>query len=40
MACERQVHRLRVMFFAQVLRQDVAWFERRGVADVATNISE
>ncbi|KAF4517429.1 hypothetical protein B566_EDAN005038 [Ephemera danica] len=40
LACERQIFRLRHLFFAQVLRQDVTWFDQNQSGDLTIKLSE
>jgi ABC-type multidrug transport system fused ATPase/permease subunit len=40
LACERQVYRLRQIFFSQVLRQDITWFDQNQSGDLTTKLSE
>ncbi|XP_065339675.1 ATP-dependent translocase ABCB1-like isoform X2 [Cloeon dipterum] len=40
LACEKQVYRLRQMFFAQILRQDITWFDRNQSGDLASKLSD
>jgi len=40
LSCERQVYRLRQIFFAQILRQDLSWYDCNKGVDVTTKLSE
>ncbi|XP_059477144.1 ATP-dependent translocase ABCB1-like isoform X2 [Neocloeon triangulifer] len=40
LACERQVYRLRQLFFAQILRQDITWFDRNQSGDLTNKLSD
>uniref|UniRef100_A0A146L3B6 Multidrug resistance protein 1 n=2 Tax=Lygus hesperus TaxID=30085 RepID=A0A146L3B6_LYGHE len=40
LACERQVFKLRKIFFSQVLRQDVEWFDTNDYGDLASKLSD
>ncbi|XP_060852924.1 ATP-dependent translocase ABCB1-like isoform X2 [Rhopalosiphum padi] len=38
MACERQVYRLRNVFFSQIIRQDITWFDTNQNSDLTTRL--
>ncbi|XP_050546689.1 ATP-dependent translocase ABCB1-like [Daktulosphaira vitifoliae] len=38
MACERQVYRLRNVFFSQVIRQDITWFDTNQNGDISSKL--
>jgi len=40
LACERQVYQLRQIFFAQILRQDLSWYDCNKGVDITTKLSE
>lgn len=40
LACERQVHQLRQIFFAQILRQDISWYDCNQGGDLTTKLSD
>lgn len=40
MACERQVYRLRNVFFSQIIRQDITWFDTNQSGDLTTKLFE
>ncbi|GLH02052.1 Multidrug resistance protein homolog 65 [Gryllus bimaculatus] len=40
MACERQVYRMRQMFFSQMLRQDISWYDQNQSGDLTTKLSD
>ncbi|XP_021940802.1 multidrug resistance protein 1-like [Zootermopsis nevadensis] len=40
LACERQVYQLRQIFFAQVLRQDLSWYDCNHGGDLTTKLSD
>jgi hypothetical protein len=40
MACERQVHHLRRIFFSQILRQDITWYDENEEGDLPHKLSE
>ncbi|XP_071446041.1 ATP-dependent translocase ABCB1-like [Hetaerina americana] len=40
MASERQVHHLRSLFFSQVLRQNIGWFDMNQSGDLSTKLSD
>ncbi|KAF6200545.1 hypothetical protein GE061_004988 [Apolygus lucorum] len=40
LACERQVYKLRKIFFSQVLRQDIEWFDTNDYGDLASKLSD
>lgn len=40
LACERQVYQLRQIFFAQVLRQDLSWYDCNQGGDLTTKLSD
>lgn len=39
-ACERQVHRLRKIFYRQILRQEMSWYDLNDGGDLTTKLSE
>ncbi|XP_063233028.1 ATP-dependent translocase ABCB1-like isoform X2 [Bacillus rossius redtenbacheri] len=39
-ACERQVYRLRQIFFAQMLRQDISWYDKNQSGDLTIKLSD
>ncbi|XP_069683361.1 ATP-dependent translocase ABCB1-like isoform X3 [Periplaneta americana] len=39
-SCEQQVYRLRQIFFAQVLRQDISWYDCNQGGDLTTKLSD
>ncbi|VVC36193.1 Hypothetical protein CINCED_3A013935 [Cinara cedri] len=38
MACERQIYRLRNVFFTQIIRQDITWFDTNQSSDLTTKL--
>ncbi|XP_016656026.1 multidrug resistance protein 1A isoform X3 [Acyrthosiphon pisum] len=38
MACERQVYRLRNVFFSQIVRQDITWFDTNQSSDLTSKL--
>uniref|UniRef100_A0A1B6CUX9 ABC-type xenobiotic transporter n=1 Tax=Clastoptera arizonana TaxID=38151 RepID=A0A1B6CUX9_9HEMI len=40
LACERQVHHLRRIFFQQMLRQDISWYDVNDKGDLSTKLSD
>lgn len=40
MACERQVYRLRNVFYTQIVRQDITWFDTNQSGDITTKLFE
>lgn len=40
MACERQIYRLRNIFFSQIIRQDITWFDINQSGDLTTKLFE
>ncbi|XP_022171475.1 multidrug resistance protein 1B-like isoform X2 [Myzus persicae] len=38
MACERQVYRLRNVFFSQIIRQDITWFDTNQSSDLTSKL--
>ncbi|BES99804.1 Multidrug resistance protein [Nesidiocoris tenuis] len=40
LACERQVFKLRKLFFSQVLRQDIEWFDTQEHGDLSSKLSD
>lgn len=40
MACERQVYRLRNVFFSQIIRQDITWFDTNQSNDLTSKLFE
>jgi len=40
MACERQVYRLRNVFFSQIIRQDITWFDTNQSGDLTSKLFE
>ncbi|XP_050434282.1 ATP-dependent translocase ABCB1-like [Adelges cooleyi] len=39
-ACERQVHRLRKIFYRQILRQEISWYDLSDGGDMTTKLSD
>ncbi|XP_025418287.1 multidrug resistance protein 1-like [Sipha flava] len=39
-ACERQVHRLRKIFYRQILRQEISWYDLSDDGDLTTKLSD
>nr|CAD7393557.1 unnamed protein product [Timema cristinae] len=40
LACEHQVYRLRQIFFAQMLRQDISWYDKNQSGDLTIKLSD
>ncbi|PAA88248.1 hypothetical protein BOX15_Mlig002315g4 [Macrostomum lignano] len=40
LACERQVHRMRLMFFRAVLRQEMSWFDQQSSGELTTRLAD
>jgi len=38
MACERQIYRLRNVFFSQIIRQDITWFDTNQSSDLTSKL--
>ncbi|KAL5240368.1 hypothetical protein ACI65C_007778 [Semiaphis heraclei] len=38
LACERQVYRLRNVFFSQIIRQDISWFDTNQSSDLTSKL--
>lgn len=38
-ACERQIHRLRKVFYCQILRQEISWYDLSDGGDLTTKLS-
>ncbi|XP_022176200.1 multidrug resistance protein 1-like isoform X2 [Myzus persicae] len=39
-ACERQIHRLRKVFYCQILRQEMSWYDLSDGEDLTTKLSD
>lgn len=39
-ACERQIHRLRKVFYSQILRQEISWYDLSDDGDLITKLSD
>ncbi|KAL5234824.1 hypothetical protein ACI65C_002234 [Semiaphis heraclei] len=39
-ACERQIHRLRKVFYCQILRQEISWYDLSDGGDLTTKFSD
>lgn len=39
MSCERQIYRLRQIFYRQILRQEISWFDLNGCGDLTKKLS-
>lgn len=39
-AAERQVHRIRLLYYKAILRQDIAWFDTNPTGEVASRLSK
>ncbi len=40
LACERQVHRIRVLFYRAILRQNIGWFDANPSGELSSRLSE
>ena len=40
LACERQVHKIRLIYYRAILRQEVGWFDANPSGELASRLTE